>query len=219
MTLGYIYYELSFYQEAIKHFADIPSDDPVYPEALLARSWCAIKLEDYQEAIIALNQLIDRSRDDKYGEEAHFLLGQCYMELGFQDFAIREFDYIVSRYPATNNIETRIEQVQQGLIEQRQQTEKLQVQLLLLESKLLDMIPLADHQMPKYLKDEKQRLDETRDSLIKKILAEKKVFQDFQWGIEKLKEDIVLKQSRRHWRAYAEYGKARAYFLKTIPRK
>lgn len=219
LTLGYIYYELGFYPEAIKHFAEVPADDPAYSEALLARSWAAIKLNDYQQAIVTLNELIKHTAQQKYREEAHFLLGQCYMQLGFYDFAITEYNYIIERYPATNNIEARLDEVERGILEQKKQAEKLRVDLLVLESKLLDMIPLENRQeMPKYLQQELKRIDEARDSLMKNILQERKIFDEFQWGILQLREEIFVRRSRKHWRAYAEYGKARAFFLKTIPR-
>ncbi|HHL71466.1 MAG TPA: tetratricopeptide repeat protein [Bacteroidetes bacterium] len=217
LTLGYLYYELGYYRESIKHFASIPPDDEIYAEALLARSWSAIKLNDFQQAIISLNRLIKKSDDDKFGEEAHFLLGQCYLELGFYDFAIQQFDFIIDRYPATNNIERRIARVEEGMEQNKQMAENLRVQLLLLETKLLDMIPFPSKDVPKYIKHEHERVNRTRENLIKKILEERKLFDEFRWSVEKIREEIFIKRSRKHWRAYAEYGKARAYFLKTMP--
>ncbi len=175
-------------------------------------------MNDYQQAIITLNELIKHSQEDKFVEEAHFLLGQCYLELGFYDFAINEYNYIIDRFPATNHIEARLARVELGLKEQAQRAEKLRLDLLVLESKLLDMLPLYNNSsVPKYIKDERKRLEQTRDNLIKNILEERKIFEEFQWGIQKMREEIELKRRRKHWHAYAEYGKARAYFLKTIP--
>jgi len=217
LTLGYLYYELGFYREAIKHFAEIPSDDPVYSEALLGRSWAAIKLDDYQQAIVTLNELIKSSDEEKFIEEAHFLLGQCYLEMGFYDFAITEFDYIIQQYPAANNIEARLEQVEMGLMEQSKRAEKLGVDLLVLESKLLDILPLYQGgDIPKYIREERKRLEEAREALMKNIMEERQIFEEFQDSIQKIKEEVEMKRRRKHWRAYAEYGKARAYFLKTM---
>ena len=144
LTLGYIYYELGFYREAIKHFAAIPGDnDEAFKEGLLARSWAAIKLNDYQQAISTLNDLVKISDEDKYSEEARFLLGQCYLELGFYDFAINEFDFIIQTFSGKNNIENRIIDVEKGILEQRKMAENLRVELLVLESKLLELIPVA----------------------------------------------------------------------------
>lgn len=223
LTLGYIYYELGFFREAIKHFASVPQDDDIYKEALLAISWSAIKINDYQQAIITLNELLKISNEDKYTEEAHFLLGQCYLELGFYDFAVNEFDIIIDQFPGKNNIGDRILEVERGMLQQRKMAEQLRVDLLLLESKLLDLIPLnklnRKNAVPKYIEEEKRKIDETRDNLIQLILQERKRFDEFQWGVQDIHEEITRKSSRKHWRAYAEYGKARCYFLKTMPGK
>lgn len=218
LTLGYLYYELGYYQEAIKHYSKIPVHDETYPEALLASSWASIKLNDFQHAIISLNELVKRTDDPKFNEEAHFLLGQCYSELEFYDFAIQEYNYIIERYPRKINIEKRIQQVREGLAEQQQMAEALRVQLIILEGDLMHTIPIDDrNEIPLYLKQEQNRVEKTQDNLMQKILDERLVLDDFQWELSKLREDIFIKQSRRHWRAYSEYGKARAYFLKTIP--
>ena len=107
------------------------------------------------------------------------------------------------------------------MLEQRKMAEQLRVDLLLLESKLLDLIPLNQlnrkNAVPKYIEEEKRKIDETRDNLIQLILQERKKFDEFQWGIQDIHEEITRRSSRKHWRAYAEYGKARCYFLKTMP--
>lgn len=161
------------------------------------------------------------SEEDKYTEEAHFLLGQCYLELGFFDFAVNEFDLIIEEFPGKNHINERILEAERGILQQRRMAEKLRIDLLLLESKLLDLIPLQHiarrKSIPKYIEEEKKKIDETRDNLIQEILQERKIFDEFRWTVESLKDEIARKKSRRNWRAYAEYGKARGYFLKTLP--
>lgn len=218
LTLGYIYYELGFYREAIKHFAEIPDDDEVYMEALLARSWAAIKLNDFQQAIITLNDLIKASDEEKYTEEAHFLLGQCYLELGFYDFAVNEYDFIIQTYPGKNHVSDRVLEVERGMLEQRRMAEKIRVDLMLLESKLLELIPLeGQSDIPQYLEEEKEKIKETRDVLIENILEERKLFDGFKWSMTGLKDEIARVKSRKHWRGFSEYGKARAYFMKSMP--
>ncbi|MCA9732249.1 MAG: tetratricopeptide repeat protein [Deferribacteres bacterium] len=218
LTLGYLYYELGYYQQAIKHYAKIPVHDETYPEALLASAWAFIKLNDYQQAIISLNELVKRTDDPKYNEEAHFLLGQSYSELEFFDFAIQEYNYIIKRYPDKDNIDKRIAQVTEELEKQEKLAEALRVKLMILESDLMHTIPVDDHnEIPLYLKNEQDRVEKTQDNLAQKILDERMVFDELQYDMLKLREEIYVKQNRRHWRAYSEYGKARAYFLKTIP--
>jgi len=219
LTLGYIYFELGFFQEAIKHYIQVPVDDETYKDALLARSWAAIKLEDYQQAIIALNDLIKISGDsEKYNEEAHFLLGQCYLELGFNDFAVNEFDYIITQFSSGEPINERVRNVEEGILSQRKMAEALKMELLVLETKLLEMLPISQpNEVPKYMREEHKKIIATRDNLIQKILDERKIFSDFQWEVKNLKDEISRKKNRKHWQNYAEYGKARAFFLKTIP--
>ena len=152
MTLGYIYYELGYYPESAAHFRRLSQEHEMYPQSLLAGSWAAIKQNDYQAAVIALNELNKNFADSEYGEEAHFLLGQCYLQMGFYDFEFKEFDYISIRYPETNSVAERMVEVQAGLRQQEQLMEKLKVQLLVLESKLLTTINLDGKTVPKYIK-------------------------------------------------------------------
>jgi tetratricopeptide (TPR) repeat protein len=218
LSLGYLYYELGYYPEAIVHFRRVSPDHEAYPQALRAISWAEIKQNNYQLAIIALNELIKSYDDTEYGEEAHFLLGQCYLQMVFYDFAIKEYEYISAKYPETNNIAERIVEVQVGLREQEQMMEKLKIQLLVLESKLIDTIRLDGKQVPKYIQQEHERLARLQEQLIENIVAERQLFEEVSQNIELMHKDLERKESRRHWHAYAEYGKARALFLKGMPK-
>lgn len=215
LTLGYIYYELGYYREAIAHFRRIGGDREEYPQALLASSWAAIKLNDHQGAIITLNELIKKYEGTEYGEEAHFLLGECYLQLGFFDFATQQYDLIVQHYPENNSIAERIATVQAGLHAQEKAIENMKVNLLLLESKLIDMIPLqTDGKIPQYIEKERQRLQAARDRIFENIRTERDSFERFIDSINDMRRLMERMESRRHWRAYAEYGKTRAFFLK-----
>jgi tetratricopeptide (TPR) repeat protein len=218
LTLGFLYYELGYYPEATAHFRRISPEHELYPQALLATSWAAIKQNDNQAAIITLNELNKTYDDTEYGEEAHFLLGQCYLQLGFYDFAIKEYEYISATYQATNDVARRVSEVQVGLKEQEQLLEKLKVQLLVLESKLIDTIRLDGKQVPKYIQQEHQRLVKLQEQLLENIVAERQLFEEASEKIELMHMEIERKESRRHWHAYAEYGKARALFLKGMPK-
>jgi len=167
--------------------------------------------------VIALNELIKKHDESEYGEEAHFLLGQCYLQMGFYDFAFKEYDYISQRYPAANGLAEKVVEVQMGLREQEQAMEKLKVQLLVMESKLLTTIDL-DKTVPKYIKEEHQRLSRQQEQLIASIVAERKLFEEASQNIELMQQEMERKESRKHWHAYAEYGKARALFLKGMPK-
>jgi len=213
-----MYYELGYYPEAIVHLKHIESNHKDFSQALLVRSWAAIKINDYRSAIVTLNELIKQFDDSEFGEEAHFLLGQCYLQLKFYDFAVQQYEYIIDKYQSANNVAERIAEVQAGLHEQERMLEKLKVRLLMLESKLIDSISLdGAKRMPKYIHDHYEELVRSRDLLIESIMAERKTFEDVSQSLEQLHTDIARKESRRHWRAYAEYGKARALFLKGMP--
>ena len=219
LTLGFIYYELGYYGEAIAHMRHLGPEHKDYPQALLTRSWAAIKMNDFQSAIVTLNELIKKFDDTEYGEEAHFLLGQSYMRLEFFDFAIQQYDYIIAKYPEAEDIAARMRQVAVGLREQEGLLEKLKVRLLVLESKLIDTIQLdGSKQVPKYIQDHSDQLAKSKDQLIDQIVAERKTFEDVSQNLEQVRSDIARKESRRHWGAYAEYGKARALFLKGMPK-
>lgn len=219
LTLGFIYYELGYYGEAIAHMRHLGPDHKDYPQALLTRSWAAIKMNDFQSAIVTLNELIKKFDDTEYGEEAHFLLGQSYMRLEFFDFAIQQYDYIIAKYPEAEDIAARMRQVAVGLREQEGLLEKLKVRLLVLESKLIDTIQLdGSKQVPKYIQDHSDQLAKSKDQLIDQIVAERKTFEEVSQNLEQVRSDIARKESRRHWGAYAEYGKARALFLKGMPK-
>ncbi len=219
LTLGFIYYELAYYNEAISHMRHIGPDHKDYPQALLTRSWASIKMNDFQSAIVTLNELIKKFDATEYGEEAHFLLGQSYLRLEFYDFAIQQYDYIIAQYPEANNVAERVRQVSAGLREQESLLEKLKVRLLVLESKLIDSIYLdGSKQIPKYIQDHSDQLAKSKDQLIEQILSERKTFEEVSQNLEQVRSDIARRESRRHWGAYAEYGKTRALFLKGMPK-
>jgi tetratricopeptide (TPR) repeat protein len=220
LTLGLIYYELGYYQEAIAHLRTIKEENRDYPQALLTRSWASIKMNDFQNAVVTLNELIKKYDASEFGEEAHFLLGQSYLKLEFYDFAVKEYDYIIARYPEGNNISEQIAQVEAGLRQQEHLLERLKVRLLVLESKLIDSIRMEGAgRMPKYIQDHYEQLARSKDQLIENILTERKTFLEVASSLEQVRSELVRKESRRHWRAYAEYGKARALFLKGMPKQ
>ncbi len=219
LTLGFIYYELGYYNESIAHMRHLGPDHRDYPQALLTRSWASIKMNDFQGALVTLNDLIKKFDATEYGEEAHFLLGQSYLKLEFFDFAIQQYDYIIAQYPEANNVAERVRQVTMGLREQEGLLEKLKVRLLVLESKLIDSIHLdGSKQIPKYIQDHSDQLAKSKDQLIEQILSERKTFEEVSQNLEQVRSDIARRESRRHWGAYAEYGKARALFLKGMPK-
>ncbi|MGH7496986.1 MAG: tetratricopeptide repeat protein [bacterium] len=220
LTLGLIYYELGYYQEAIAHLRHIKEENRDHPQALLTRSWGSIKMNDFQNAVVTLNALVEKYDASEFGEEAHFLLGQSYLKLEFYDFAVKEYDYIIARYPEGENISDHMASIEAGTRNLEGAVEKSKVRLLVLESKLIDAISFdKSNNVPKYIVDHYQQLQRSQDQLIAELMSERKYFEQLSNDVERFRSELVRKESRRHWRAYAEYGKARALFLKGMPKQ
>lgn len=220
LTLGLIYYELGYYNEAIAHLRNIKEENKDYAQALLTRSWASIKMNDFQNAVVTLNALIQKYDVSEYGEEAHFLLGQSYLKLEFYDFAVKEYDYIIARYPEGENLGDRMALIESGMRNLEGAVEKSKVRLLVLESKLIDAISFdKSNNVPKYIVDHYEQLQRSQDQLIAELMSERKHFEELSADLEMFRAEMVRKESRRHWRAYAEYGKARALFLKGMPKQ
>jgi tetratricopeptide (TPR) repeat protein len=217
LTLGYIYFELGAYKKAIEYFSDVDNSHPEYPNALLGMAWSHVKMGNFRDAVVVLNKFLKKFPEDENAEEAHFVLGQSYLKIQDYDRAIAEFDFIVQRYPGPEQMAEVIASVRKSLITQKKRIEKLKVELLLLESKLLDTIPLnATNGASGFLKKERERLEKQRDELAKNIVAERKLFQSFTENFQAMERRLAQKEVRKQWRAYAEYGKTRALFLKSI---
>ncbi len=215
LTLGYLYYELGYYKEARGYFAAVSADHRRYPDALLAHGWASVKLGDYEGAVRPLVTLVSRHPQDPKSEEALFLLGRCYLQLGLYDDAVKVYDKIIELFPEEDNLSALVQQLSGLLGAQEKEIERLREDLLILEASLLDALHVGGgSRLPAYLKEEKARLDETRRALLENIVEEHRRFLEMHATISALRENLNLKVERKSWRAYAEYGKSRALFLK-----
>lgn len=215
LTLGYIYYELGRYRQALRYFRSVSSGHNNYDDALLAAGWTAVKLETYVEAIPPLTQLVKKYPTNENAEEAYFLLGRCYLKLGFYDEAVQVYEHLIELFPTEDVIPAIIREAYASLSEEEGKIEQMKMELLVLESKLLDSIPLGQrNEMPSYIKEESKRLNEIRDGLMTRIKNERQIFSQISSALEDLRSLAETKEGRRDWRAYAEYGRTRALFLK-----
>lgn len=215
LTLGYLYYELGYFKEARGYFADVSPEHRRYPEALLGRGWASVKIADYAAALTPLVTLVSRFPQDPKSEEALFLLGRCYLQLGLYDDAVKVYDKIIELFPEEDNLSAMAQQLSDLLAAQEQEIERLREDLLLLEASLLGALHVGPQpRLPQYLKEEKARLDETRRALLQNIVDEHRRSLEMHTTISALREILALKLERKSWRAYAEYGKSRALFLK-----
>ncbi len=218
LTLGYIYYELGFYTQAYQHFMAVSTYHSDHDDALLAAGWSAVRNNDHLQAITPLTQMVTLYPDKENTEEALFLLGHCYVQLKMYDAAIKIYDQLITMFPDRDIIPDILEEVQNNLLDESISIEKIKTELLVLESNFLDALPLnpADDALPEHIKQERQALIETRQNLLRRIQEERNLFDDLAYKMQQLQQLIKRRQSRRDWRAFAEYGKARVLFLQSL---
>lgn len=217
LTLAYIYFELSNYKKAIEFLVRIDAGFYDYPEVLLTMGWCAYKLQDYRVAIDALSSLITDYPNDHLSEEGHFVLGQCYLRLGYYNFAIKEFDSITESNSSLNNFSDYGDQAILDIANQEKQVEKLKTQLLILETKLLQNLSVfGTNGSPEFIAKERKRMRELQQKLIEQIIEERKIFAGVTKQFADLKRRIQKAEVQKKWLSYADYGKARALYLRGV---
>ena len=218
LTLGYIYYELKAYKPAAELLSGISQKHENYQDALLALSWAYFKMEDYDNVIKYLNKLIKRFPESANAEEAYFLLGQSNIAQGDYDKAIESYQTIVEIYQDKIHLPNVIKKVSNSLELEEDHVEKLKVKVLIEESKLLDALSLSGYgdSVPKHIVNEKNKLKESRESMITRLLSERDNLLLLQENIYSLKKLAERRERRKDWKGYAEYGISRALFLKNM---
>jgi tetratricopeptide (TPR) repeat protein len=220
LTLGYIYYELGYFREALEQFNQVSTNHEEYSKALIAAGWSLVKLQRYKDALEPLTGILAFAPNSEMAEESMFLLGRCYIKLERYDEALKVYDRLMEIFPRRENIPKLVNQVSETLENESSNLEKMKLDLLMLETKLIDVLSLGKlHDIPGYLKEEQQRLLDIRHGLLRRIKEERKTIDDLSYLMENLRHRTRIKQDRRDWRAYAEYGRARAAFLKQLKDK
>lgn len=206
LTLGYLYYELGYYNQAIEQFRAVPAGSNKHPNALLAMGWAASQKQTWEAAIAPLTELYTRYETNDLTQEGLFLLGRSYLKLGRFDEAIRIYDNLIAIFPEQNEVIISVETINENIALQRNRIEKRQVELLVLESNLVDDLN----------RDSTGRRSFSQDQtvLLRDIQKERAELAERLTQLDKLAVATALKEERRNWRAYAEYGKSRATFLK-----
>ena len=218
LTLGYIYYELGYFNYAYKQFMRVSPKFENHKDALLAAGWAATKMEKYEDAVGPLTDIITLLPQNQNTEEAFFLLGRSYLKLGMYDEALKVYDHLLSIFPKTEFAPTVEKDVNQSLAVERQSLEEIKMELLVLESKLLEIIPIGlEEQVPTYIKKEKDKIAQIREGLLRRIYEERQTFNLLSAQMQELEESINQRRNRRDWRAFAEYGRSRVLFLKQKP--
>lgn len=217
LTLGYIYYELRYYNQAYLQFRAVSSDHKNYDCALLAAGWAASQQGNFAEAIEPLTTLVSLAPADEYAEEGFFLLGRCYLKMKKYDEALAVYDRLIEIFPERDVVPAIVREVRSSLSDEGVNIEKIKMDLLVLETKLLDVIPLeVDRKAPGHLREENDRLIETREGLLRRIQEERQLFDQLTAQVEALRQLAFNREDRRDWRAFAEYARSRAQFLKNM---
>lgn len=217
LTLGYIHFELSNYKRALKYLKEIPDDFFDYPEALLVMGWSSLKLEDYPSTIKVLSLLEDNYSDYYNFEEIYFMKGQSYLKLKHYDLAINEFDKLINQRQDSLAV---VDETRNGLTIFEQRIDEITKDMKRLESALIDIIPYqADVVRSAQQSNGFAKMEQTRESLLNDILAERQEFHDLSEQMANLERRIQLNEMRKKWMAYAEYGKVRALFFRNTESK
>jgi tetratricopeptide (TPR) repeat protein len=217
LTLGYLYYELGYYPSSYNQFMAVSSNYQRHDGALLAAGWACTMQNQYDLAIFPLTDLVSRYPQTENSEEGFFLLGRCYLKLKKYDEALSVYNNLISIFPKKEVIPAMVQQVREALKDESASLERSRMDLLVLESKLLDTLPLeVDGKAPAYLKEEGRRLLELREGLLKRIHEERQVFEELSGQMAELQQTADRREVRRDWRAFAEFGRSRAMFLKML---
>lgn len=205
LSMGYIYYEIGRYEQATAAFARIPRRSALYPESLLAKGWAEAQGGRWESAAAALTELTLLFPNHSAAQEGLFLLGRCYTMLGQYAEAIAVFDRLIDNTPDVNRVTQTIEKVNEKIARDRERLEARQMELLRLESSLMaDLEDAADETSVK--RQEKERR-------LKSLAEERRELTEQLDRLDRLARETAVKEERRNWRAYAEYGKMRAAFL------
>ena len=207
LTLGYLYYELEYYDRAIEQFRAVTPSSKKHPSALLAMGWAESQKKNWQQAIPPLTELYTRYEVNDLTQEGLFLLGRCYLKLNRFDEAVKIYDHLIAIFPEQDHVVESIEKINENIELERKRIEKRQLELLVLEGNLVD-------DLNENAQSSRRTLSQDQTVLLRDIQRERQELVEHLAQLNKLATLTALREERRNWRAYAEYGKSRATFLK-----
>jgi len=212
LTLGYLYYEMGYYKDAISHFYAVSSSSEQYQNALLGAGWAAAKQEKWPQAVMSLTELVSVYDKNDVTFEGMFLLGRCYLKMQKYDSALKIYDHMISGYQNTDE-SMQSDSLNAKLTQHKQELEKGNMHLLMLESRLVHSIHDNENSLKDYLNGN-IKLSPEQSRLWDKIQQERKELSGLEKNIASLENQFRVKGKNRNWQAYAEYGRTRALFLK-----
>jgi len=206
LTLGYLYYELGYFKRSIRQFDQVTPDSDIHPAALLASGWSAAQSKSWQDAIDPLTRLYKNYKTNAATQEGLFLLGRCYLKLSRFDEAIAIYDHLINLFQDSSDVITTVKKVNADIERERQKITKREAQLLDLENQLVGEMDANTSGGSSFSSEQAE--------VMLDIKKERQDLQTRLGQLDRLASATAVKEERRNWRAYAEYGKIRASFLK-----
>jgi tetratricopeptide (TPR) repeat protein len=210
LSLGYLYYELNYFDDALREFDKLTAASDLHPAALLATGWALTMMKEWEQAIVPLTLLYTDYPEHEVTQEGLFLLGRCYLKLERFKEAIHVYDLLIDLFPEEKQVVTSVEKINANIDRERKRVEKRQMELLVLESKLVDDLSRASNDGDGQIEE---NTNQRQSELLQKISGERVELANRLENLDKLAASTAVKEQRRNWRAYAEYGKTRAAFL------
>jgi DNA-directed RNA polymerase subunit E'/Rpb7 len=120
-------------------------------------------------------------------------------------------------FPKTIDFSKYMKQIESELAIKQKMVEQLETDLLVQESQLLDAIPVdGTGPNPAYLEEERKKVLKYQDTILQNIITERSNLKEIRGIIDNLRERAFRQYQRKDWRGYAEYGRARALYLKEM---
>ena len=214
LTLGYLYYEMEHYAQALNEFKQVSSEYENYQAVLLSSGWAATQMRDYKEAILHLTDFITLYPKSSDIPQGLFLLGRCYLKLGYYQEALQSYDYLIEILPQRGSLPDSMNMVHQFVAAQQEEIEKIKMDILMLESKFVNGLELElDRNAPEYIINEQNELVLQRQQILEQIHQERQILTTLNEKIVAILNLANTRDEQREWRAYAEYGKSRALYL------
>jgi tetratricopeptide (TPR) repeat protein len=211
LSLGYLYYELGYSDQGIEQFNKVAPGSDKHPAALLASGWAATQNKEWDRAITPLTALYSTYETNDETQEGLFLLGRSYLKLNRFDEAIKIYDHLINLFQDSSDVITTVKQVNADVERERKKIKDRETQLVDLERNLINDMNLNGVGEKSFTAEQ--------TGVMKNIQQERKELATRLTQLDRLATATAIKEERRNWRAYAEYGKIRASFLKRRQRR
>ncbi len=213
LVIGLTYFELGNYDVSINYLKSVNTDNENYPHALMGLGWCYIKKQQFQHVISPLEKFVKNFPDHHLIPEIFLLLGQAHLKIRLYDNASNYFTNLLNMFPKSYDNININKEMENSLKTFKKGVEKQQLDLLLVETDLLDAFQIVSKKwIPKFMLEEMEIVKDHSSKLIDQINSEKAKISNMLQIAEQLQ--LKLEVRTKDWRTYAEYGISRALFLK-----